>query len=203
MANTPARKLVEMLGGPECYPAQKMAYAMKAMENLALMCTPESYYLPTSTPQQRLKSLGKFNNGKVVFAVIGATDIEMDYNEGETCEVKALPQNQKSFIWLPNYPFDSTATTIDKKKGIHFLHSKFHLLKKALQEYHDSDMREVENNNSTTMCSSDALSVVEFFTSKEPTTKVKNAYEHIASLDTDTDNNKNARSGNKRTRKST
>ena len=196
-SNTPARTLVEMLGGPKSWPSRKLAYAMKSLENLAYTCTPEPYY-KLMKAQEKVKALDNFNNGQTCFLLVGFTNILPGKTDTDNCEVMSSTPMSKAFVWLPNHPFNSTATPETKKTGVNLLYNKLPHIKTALKEYADNigtDNPPTTNNN--TMCSHDALKVIKYFTSKEPTRKVINAYEQAPSMST-TPNNCN--SANKRAR---
>ena len=192
-SNTPARTLVEMLGGPENWPSRKLGYLMKSAENLAYTCTAEPYY-KVMKAQEKVKALDTFNNGQVSFFLVGFTNIIPSETDTDNYEVVSSIGASKAFVWLPNHPFHSTASNEVKKAGVNLLYNKLPNIKTALKEYADNigkDIPPTTNNN--TMCSHDALKVIEFFTSKEPNRKVISAYNQIQSMST-TPNSRNTAS---------
>jgi hypothetical protein len=54
-----ARNLTKMLDGPECWPPRKIAYAMKALQNAALVSTPEPLVSTQLMPQIKSERMEK------------------------------------------------------------------------------------------------------------------------------------------------
>jgi hypothetical protein len=88
---------------------------MKALQNAALVSTPEPQVLTALTSQQKTKYMKNFNNGRVVYAIIGVTNIDVKEEDGETYEVNLGPCGPQSLCMVSKLFYD-------------FIFSIFHLM---------------------------------------------------------------------------
>jgi hypothetical protein len=169
-----ARNLTEMLDGPERWPPRKIAYAMKALQNAALVSTPEPLVSTQLMPQiksERMETL--FGQARVQYALIGFTNIDTSEKDEDKYEVQSHHANYKSFMWLPSVSTDADHT---KKTNLMLLQRFKTILHTALNDYIQHGNQEY---TSTTKhyCSSDAMDVIQFFTGKDLNKKIRSAYE--------------------------
>jgi hypothetical protein len=193
-----ARTLLELLDGDQHWPSRKIAYAMKALQNAALVSTPEPQVLTALTSQQKMKQMKNFKNGRVIYAIIGVTNIDVKEEDGETYEVNLGPTAHKAFVWLANSSTDEQYT----KDSFKMLNDKFAQIKAAFASYEPSENEE-PTQNTNVLCTTNAINAIEFFTGKTPGKKAVSAYsEPIANINaTETTNNTRSRSTSKRPRR--
>jgi hypothetical protein len=194
-----ARTLLKLLDGDQHWPSRKIAYAMKALQNAALVSTPEPQVLTALTSQQKTKYMENFKNGRVIYAIIGVTNIDVKEEDGETYEVNLGPMAHKAFVWLANSSKDDQYT----RDSFKMLNDKFTQIKAAFASYEPSKNEE-PTQNINVLCMTNAINIIEFFTGKTPGKKAVSTYsEPIANINaTETTNNTRSRSTSKRVRRS-
>jgi hypothetical protein len=171
---------------------------MKALQNAALVSTPEPQVLTALTSQQKTKYMKNFKNGQVIYAIIAVTNISIKEEDGETYEVNLGPTAHKVFAWLANSSKDEQYT----KDSFKMLNDKFAQIKAAFASYKPSKNEE-PTQNTNVLCTTNAMNVIKFFTGKTPGKKAVSAYsEPIANTNsTETTNNTRSRSTSKRPRR--
>jgi hypothetical protein len=99
-----ARTLPEMLDGNEHWPSRKIAYCMKALNGAMIASTPEPQVLTELQPQMRSQQMEEFGEGRVIYALIGVTNIVPKPNDDDKYDVMKSPANHKAFLWIPEHP---------------------------------------------------------------------------------------------------
>jgi hypothetical protein len=170
-----ARTLPEMLDGNEHWPSRKIAYCMKALNSAMFASTPEPQVLTELQPQMRSQHMEEFGEGRVMYALIGVTNIIPKQNDDDKYEVMKSPANYKAFLWLPEHPKNNNVIKDHTTKSMQLLQSKFKNITAAFSDYITHGDRG-PNEDTNVFCSRDALEVIKYFTGKEAGVKVTSAY---------------------------
>jgi hypothetical protein len=80
---------------------------------------------------------------------------------------------QRGIVYVPVFPFSSTATQIDKRNALNLLHSQMGNIKDSLKAYIETNGLQTQNKN--IMCSDEKLDLIQFFTGKSDTQKIHSA----------------------------
>jgi hypothetical protein len=84
---------------------------MKALQNAALVSTPEPLVSTQLMPQIKSERMEKtFGQARVQYALIGFTNIDTSKKDEEKYKVQSHHANYKSFMWLPNVSTDANHT---------------------------------------------------------------------------------------------
>jgi hypothetical protein len=173
--NQAARTLAEILDGNEHWPSRKIAYCMKALNSTMLVSTPEPQVLTELQLQLKSQQMDEFGEGRVIYALIGVTNIVPKPNDNDKYEVMLSPANYKAFLWLPDYPKNNDMTKDHTTKSMQLLQNKFNVIKTAFTNYITHGDKG-PNEDANVICSRDAMEVIKYFTGKEVGVKVTSAY---------------------------
>jgi hypothetical protein len=148
---------------------------MKALNSAMFASTPEPQVLTELQPQMRSQHMEEFGKGRVMYALIGVTNIVPKPNNDDKYEVMKSPANYKAFLWLPDYPKNNDMTKDHTTKSMQLLQNKFNVIKTAFNNYITHGDKG-PNEDANVICSRDAMEVIKYFTSKEAGVKVTLAY---------------------------
>jgi hypothetical protein len=195
-----ARTLPEMLDGNEHWPSRKIAYCMKALNSAMIASTPEPQVLTELQPQMRSQQMEEFGEGRVIYALIGVTNIVPKPNDDDKYEVMKSPANHKAFLWLPEHPKNNDVIKDHTTKSMQLLQNKFKNITAAFSDYITHGDKG-PNEDTNVICSRDALEVIKYFTGKAAGVKVTSAYKvGETALATTVSNTKTRSSSSKRRR---
>jgi hypothetical protein len=170
-----ARTLPEMPDGNEHWPSRKIAYCMKALNSAMIASTPEPQVLTELQPQMRSQDMEEFGEGRVIYALIGVTNIVPKPNDDDKYEVMKSPANHKAFLWLPEHPKNNDVIKDHTTKSMQLLQNKFKNITAAFSDYIAHGDRG-PNDDTNVFCSRDALEVIQYFTGRVAGVKVTSAY---------------------------
>jgi hypothetical protein len=117
----------------------------------------------------------EFGEGRVIYALIGVTNIVPKPNDDDKYEVMRSPANHKAFLWLPEHPKNNDVIKDHTTKSMQLLQNKFKNITAAFSDYIAHGDRG-PNHDTNVFCSRDALEVIQYFTGRVAGVKVTSAY---------------------------
>jgi hypothetical protein len=117
----------------------------------------------------------EFGEGRVIYALIGVTNIIPKPNDDDKYKVMRSPANHKAFLWLPEHPKNNDVIKDHTTKSMQLLQNKFKNITAAFSNYIAHRDRG-PNDGTNVFCSRDALEVIKYFTGRAAGVKVTSAY---------------------------
>jgi hypothetical protein len=177
--NTAARDIQEMIAGSELCVGTKLCSTMRTLEDTAYLSTPQPYYGPIPEDKKH-EQLSPFGAASVVYAIVAVHNVNVslvvhNHTESDDGDVPVVTSKhlQRGIVYVPVFPFNSTATQIDKRNALNLLHSQMGNIKDSLKTYIETNGLQTQNKN--IMCSDDKLDLIQYFTGKSDTQRIHSA----------------------------
>jgi hypothetical protein len=159
--NTPAQDLQEMIARSKLCVGTKLCSTMRTLEDTAYLSTPFPYY--NQIPEDKKhEQLSPFGAASVVYAIVAIHNVNVplvvhNNTESDDGDVPVVSSKhlQRGIIYVPVFPFNATATQIDKRNALNLLHSQMGNIKDSLKTY--IEMNGLQTQNKNIMCSNKNL----------------------------------------------
>jgi hypothetical protein len=189
---TPARCIQEMIAGSDLCVGTKLVQAMKELEHVSFLSTPQPYYYDENKAVAKRTALKQFassdnNPATVTYGIFAVHNINVDAvvpsvgiadeDDDDLPPVVSQKHLQRAILYLPAVPYTDKVTKSEKQKGTDLLKQHWSVIRDALNAYHENGHENGENTEpiicKNVMVSNNKLKLIEYFTGKSDTQRIR------------------------------